>query len=78
MADFLIVDENKKVDPSQQVGSDSRSTLQKIDDFLLSFQKIKIKEKAIFYRLLSTMTNAWMWVMKSVQVLANQEKNKVF
>jgi type II secretory pathway component PulF len=27
---------------------------------------------------LSTMTNAWMWVMKSVSILEKQEKNPVF
>jgi type IV pilus assembly protein PilC len=44
----------------------------------VSMQSIKTKEKVIFYRLLSTMTNAWMTLMKSIQVLEKQEKNQVF
>ncbi len=51
------------------------SLIDKINDYLLSLSKVKTKEKLIFYRLLSTMINAWMWVVKSISVLENQEKN---
>jgi hypothetical protein len=34
------------------------STMDKINDYLLSLQKVKTEEKVIFYRLLSTMVNA--------------------
>ncbi len=51
---------------------------QKINDYIISIQKIKVKEKLIFYRLLSTMINAWIWLVKSMTVLENQEKNPVF
>lgn len=52
--------------------------MDKINDFLISMQKVKIKEKLIFYRLLSTMTNAWLSLVKSITVLRDQEKNPVF
>ncbi len=77
MADFLIIDDNQKwtdTTTSKKQGS----IIDKINTFFLSLQKIKVKEKAVFYRLLSTMTNSWMGVMKSVAVLEAQEKNKTF
>ncbi|PID86331.1 hypothetical protein CSB08_01045 [Candidatus Gracilibacteria bacterium] len=51
---------------------------QKINDYIISIQKIKVKEKLIFYRLLSTMINAGIGLVKSMTVLENQEKNPVF
>jgi len=42
---------------------------------LISLSSIKVKEKVIFFRLLSTMLNAWVWVVKSVWVLEKQEKS---
>jgi len=52
--------------------------LDKINNYILSMQKVWIKEKVVFYRLLATMTNAWMSLLKSVSVLEKQEKNLVF
>lgn len=49
--------------------------LWKIDKILLSMQSIKVKDKVVFYRLLSTMTNAWMSLLKSISVLEKQEKS---
>jgi type II secretory pathway component PulF len=46
--------------------------------FVSSFSKIKIKEKIVFYRLMSTMLNAGMSLIKSVSVLEKQEKNPKF
>lgn len=57
---------------------DHRTLMRKINDYLISIQKVKVKEKLVFYRLLSTMINAWMWLVKSIGVLENQEKNPVF
>lgn len=56
----------------------NKGIMSKINDFLISIQKVKVKEKLVFYRLLSTMLNAWMWLVKSIIVLENQEKNPVF
>jgi type II secretory pathway component PulF len=46
--------------------------------FLLSLQKVQTKDKVLFYRLLATMTNAGMSVLKSMIVLEKQEKNQAF
>ncbi len=52
--------------------------LDKLNDMVVSLQKVKVKDKLIFYRLLSTMTNAWMSLTKSILVLKDQEANPVF
>ncbi len=82
MADFLILDDDKKSESDKNVNNNSpkasKSFMDAINEKLLTFQKIKTSEKVIFYRLLSTMTNAWMWVMKAVSILEKQEKNPVF
>jgi hypothetical protein len=62
MADFLILDENKKDENNNSVNNNSplvKGDLMKaLNDYIVSMQSIKTKEKVIFYRLLSTMTNA--------------------
>lgn len=83
MADFLILDDNKNEWNDNNVKNtkkviNSGGLLDKINDYVVSMQSIKTKEKVIFYRLLSTMTNAWMTVVKSILVLEKQEKNPVF
>lgn len=83
MADFLILDDDKKTDSGNNVKNDNLKPkwadfMERINDLVMSFQTIKVSEKVIFYRLLSTMTNAWMWLVKSVIILEKQEKNPVF
>jgi len=55
-----------------------RSFMEYLNDVVAWFQKIKIKEKIVFYRLMATMLNAWMSLVKWVSVLEKQEKNPVF
>lgn len=82
MADFLILDEDKKLENDNNVNNEiltqNISFMDKLNDLLASMQKIKTSEKVVFYRLLSTMTNAWMSVMKSIMILERQEKNPAF
>jgi len=83
MADFLILDENKKPWVVKNVDNTNKSIksvsfIDKLNNFVVDMQSVKTKEKVIFYRLLSTMTNAWMTVVKSILVLETQEKNPVF
>lgn len=83
MADFLILDDDKKSESDNIVSNTSldqkqATLMDKLNNLVMSFQKVKTSEKVIFYRLLSTMTNAWMWIMKSVSVMEKQEKNPVF
>ncbi|MCD5380391.1 type II secretion system F family protein [Candidatus Gracilibacteria bacterium] len=57
---------------------EGKNMMDKINDFLISMQSVKVKEKLVFYRLLSTMTNAGLSLIKSIVVLRDQEKNPVF
>ncbi len=84
MSDIIILDNDKNEDikkssnpikNNNQLWADNMSLMDKINLFLLSLQKIQTKDKVLFYRLLATMTNAWMSVLKSMVVLEKQEKN---
>jgi len=55
----------------------NKNLIDKINESIVNMQNIKVKDKLIFYRLLATMTNAWMSLVKSMQVLEEQEKNPV-
>jgi len=50
--------------------------MDKINDYLISHQSLKVKEKVIFYRLLSTMINAWITLSKAIGILERQEKKQ--
>lgn len=83
MSDILILDndsqENKNShDTKKSKNNDikQKSLMDRINHYLLSMQKIKTKDKVLFYRLLATMTNAGMSVLKSIIVLEKQEKNQ--
>ncbi|MGB2110429.1 MAG: hypothetical protein ACPHY8_00370 [Patescibacteria group bacterium] len=84
MSDILILDndsqdnqkQNNKKDSNKHDSDKPKSLMDKINLYLLSMQKIKTKDKVLFYRLLATMTNAGMSVLKSVIVLEKQEKNQ--
>jgi type IV pilus assembly protein PilC len=52
-------------------------TLDAINDWMLSRQKVKTKQKVIFFRLLATMSNAGLPVMKSLSILQKQETHPV-
>jgi len=63
MSDIFILDDEKinkndhNVDGSN-FSEKSGSFFDRINNFVISLQKVKTKEKVIFYRLLSTMTNS--------------------
>jgi len=76
MSDILILDnQDKKNKSDKQKKIDDRSLTTKIDEYLLSKQWLKIKEKVLFFRLLATMINAWITLTKSIGILEKQEKN---
>jgi hypothetical protein len=63
MADFLILDDDKKNITDNDVNNRNKPILKGnfmdvLNNYIVSLQSIKTKEKVIFYRLLSTMTNA--------------------
>lgn len=81
MSDILILDNDNNESEDKHIKTVEKSTISewslmdKINAYLLSMQKIKTKDKVLFYRLLATMTNAGMSVLKSIVVLEKQEKN---
>lgn len=48
--------------------------MEQINLYFLSLQKLKTKEKVIFFRLFSVMINAWVSIVKAVSILEKQEK----
>jgi type IV pilus assembly protein PilC len=82
MSDILILDnesnewEDKHIKKTAIKNVNEWSLMDKINAYLLSMQKVKTKDKVLFYRLLATMTNAGMSVLKSIKVLEKQEKNE--
>jgi len=71
VSDDAILDNNKKTE-------DNKDLMTRLNEIFAGFQKIKVKEKIIFYRLMSTMLNAGMSLIKGVSVLEKQEKNPAF
>ena len=53
------------------------SITKKINEYLVSVQNVSIKDKLIFFRLLATVINAWVSVLKAFSILKKQEKNPV-
>lgn len=73
MSDILILDtQNEQSEVSKKT---SGFSMDKIDAWLISKQKIKLEQKVIFFRLLATMVNAGLSVMKAVSILEKQEKD---
>ncbi|NCO31915.1 hypothetical protein GW891_03895 [bacterium] len=63
MADFLILDDDKKSESDNivtntDIDQKTDTFMDKLNNLVMSLQKVKTSEKVIFYRLLSTMTNA--------------------
>lgn len=48
-----------------------------INDTLVKNQKVKLKDKVTFYRLLATMVNAWLTVLQAIRVLHSEQKSPV-
>jgi len=63
--------------PILKIMDKNLTLLDKINSYLVTMQSLKIKDKLIFYRLLSTMVNAWVGLVRAVSILEKQEKNPV-
>lgn len=77
MSEIFILDEEKNVKTSSNnlhKTNTNTSLIDKINFYLISKQSIKTKDKVLFYRLLSTMINSWITLIKSIQILEKQEK----
>jgi type IV pilus assembly protein PilC len=68
---------SKNREPWNHLKDDSRDFMSRLNDFASSFQRVKTKEKVVLYRLLATMLNAGMPLIKAISVLEAQEKNVV-
>ena len=54
-----------------------KSWWETINDALLANQKVRLKDKVTFYRLLATMVNAGLTVLQAIKVLHEEQKNPV-
>lgn len=55
----------------------TKSWWEAINDALVKNQKVKLKDKVTFYRLLATMVNAGLTVLQAIKVLHAEQKNPV-
>lgn len=77
MSDIFILEEETKNKKNVSIKKEGNvSFMEKIDAYLLSKQKLKTKQKVIFFRLLSTMINAGITLSKAVAILEKQEKRQ--
>ena len=77
MSDITILEEEKSQYSNKNKSGwfrDDKSFMDKINEYLLASQSLKVKDKVVFYRLLSTMINAWISITKAVWILEKQEK----
>lgn len=77
MSDIIILADNNTSTPEIHENNSSAFSMDKIDEWLISRQKIKLEKKVIFFRLLATMVNAGLSVIKAISILEKQEKNPV-
>lgn len=77
MSDIHILSKEEESQKKPSFVKDNRNIIEKINDYILSTQKVKTKDKAYFYRLLATMVNSWLTLLKSVSILKEQEQNPV-
>lgn len=84
MSDIVIMEDDKWSE-SKDTGKwgllskkeEYTNILDKINDYLLESQSIKTKDKVVFYRMLATMVNAWISILKAITILEEQETNLV-
>lgn len=55
----------------------SRFSMEAVDAWLIKQQKITTKQKVVFFRLLATMVNAGLPMLKSLTILQKQEVNPI-
>ena len=71
MEDLIIQDTLPDVASAE--AKKSSFSLEALDAWLLSKQKINTKQKVVFFRLLATMVNAGLPMLKSLAILQKQE-----
>lgn len=73
-SNIIILDEKFEAPKPQ---SEKKSWLEAMNDALISNQKVSLKDKVTFYRLLATMVNAGLTVLQAVKILHGEQKNPV-
>jgi type II secretory pathway component PulF len=53
-----------------------KTFMEKANEFLEPSRSLKLRQKVVFFRMLATMVNASLTVLRSLQGLRKQEKNK--
>lgn len=76
MSDIVILDEKDSVE--QKKYAPRENLIEKFNNYLLDSQPVKMKQKLIFYRMLATMVNSWISLLKAISILEEQEEDKVF
>lgn len=59
-----------------QVKKETENLLTYLKNFFQSHGKIKLRQKVVFFRIMATMVNASLTVLKSLTALKKQEKDK--
>lgn len=72
MSEILILDSKSE---SQEIVQSPAFSIDRIDAWLISKQRISLSQKVVFFRLLATMVNAGLSILKAVAILEKQEKN---
>lgn len=72
--DFIILWTSDK---QESTAKKLNFSLASVDEYLISSQKVSVKWKVVFFRLLATMVNAWIPVLKWLTILEKQEKDVV-
>lgn len=75
MSDIIILD-NKEQNTKVVWKSNKKNFFSRLNNVFMSFQRIKIKDKVVFYRLISVMLDSGMTLIKGITTLEKQEKNK--
>ncbi|MEI7510935.1 MAG: type II secretion system F family protein [Candidatus Peregrinibacteria bacterium] len=72
MSDFQISAAQKQFVTKASNGTENMSFFDKINEWVIDMSPVSMKSKVIFYRLLSTMINAGVSMVKAMNILANQ------
>lgn len=75
MSDIIILD-NKEQNNKIIWKSKKKNFFTRLNNVFLSFQRISIRDKVVFYRLISVMLDSWMTLIRWITTLEKQEKNK--
>ncbi len=74
MSNQIIILSEKFEAPKSKI---QKTWWEAINDAILTNQKVRLKDKVTFYRLLATMVNAGLTVLQALKVLRDEQKNPV-